>query len=76
MTDPVTQNSSFALAFPSLALEKGEFPQLRSDEDREGKITLQTKIRGKIITKDCNQDDGRVWVSFVCFFSKIVQGQG
>lgn len=74
VTDHVNQNSSSALAFPSLALEKGKFPQLRSDKDREGKITLQTKTWGKIITKDCDQDDGRVWVSFVCFFSKIVWG--
>lgn len=53
----------------------GKLPQLRSEEAREEKITLQTKIWRKIITEDCNQDDGRVWVSFVCFFSKIVQGQ-
>lgn len=73
VTDYVTQNSSSALAFPSLALEMGKFPQLRSDKDRREKS--QTKISRKTITKDCNQDDGRVWVRFVCFFSEVVQGQ-
>lgn len=69
--DPEQQ---FCSCFSITGTGDGKIPTAEVGQ-RRGKITLQTKIWRKIFTKDCNQDDGRVWVSFVCFFSKIVQGQ-
>lgn len=68
MTAYVTQSSSFTLAFPSFALEMGKTPTsgVRGGQRGENHVS-QTKIWSKIITKDRNQDDGRLWVSFICF---------